>query len=444
MTEEIPIKIIEGENIKVELKESDGCKVVMEIYIHPKATQASYKKALKNINKEVSIPGYRKGKAPEAIIKKNYEKYLSQEWEELLLNTAFEETVALTKIFPLSRNAVKKAKIVESSYDKGAKAVFDFEKYPTIPEVNASEIEIHDVKSKIVSDEDVQKSVENVRKMFESLDTFDDRAVEEGDIIELQLEKLGDETEVLFSSRQFLLGDEDKTLEPWLKDLVMGMRVGECKEGENTLHESAGDEEKENFTAEKHKVTLKGAKGKKLPEVDDALAERVGLKTVDELLGRLRERLEQEAEFAVTTEKHKQVTDFLLANYDFDLPETFIASEKEASLKSRIRQLKAEKKTDEDLKSQEKELEEDAIKQSKEKLRLFFLLQNIAEKENLKVSNDEISDKVASSSAEFAMSGWSPQTKEDHERLRSHVSSMLLEEKVKDFLVNKAKLVAYE
>jgi trigger factor len=81
----------QNENMTVDLKRDPGCLIRLDISLSPLATQAAYQKALKTVNKEVSIPGFRKGKAPQTLILKNYSQHVDREWRELLLNTAFGE-----------------------------------------------------------------------------------------------------------------------------------------------------------------------------------------------------------------------------------------------------------------------------------------------------------------------------------------------------------------
>ena len=93
-----------NDNVQVIVSRSKGSRVKLEINVSPLATQAAYKQAIKAVGKEISRPGFRKGKAPDNYILQNYKGHVESEWNNILLNTSFQEALDLTKIYPFSKN----------------------------------------------------------------------------------------------------------------------------------------------------------------------------------------------------------------------------------------------------------------------------------------------------------------------------------------------------
>ena len=110
--------------------------------VTPQAAAHTYKQAVKSINKGVSLPGFRKGKAPEKLIAEHYPKQLSQEWADLVVHLAYKESIDLSGLHPLNAKSVKKPILNECSQEKGAQVQIEFERAPEIPDVDISLINI--------------------------------------------------------------------------------------------------------------------------------------------------------------------------------------------------------------------------------------------------------------------------------------------------------------
>lgn len=69
----------QNENISMTLTREPFCRVHLDVIVTPKAVKASHHQAMRNINKEVSVPGFRKGKAPESMVLKNFGSHVEKE-----------------------------------------------------------------------------------------------------------------------------------------------------------------------------------------------------------------------------------------------------------------------------------------------------------------------------------------------------------------------------
>lgn len=431
---------VSNESIQVEFEHRPGCQVMMLVKVNPEATNASRKKAIKAINKEVSIPGFRKGKAPEAIIVKNYGKHLKQEWHEVLLNTAFDESTRLLKVYPFTKSSVKKAKVEECSSDDGAKLHFEFESYPEIPQVDFEGLELTSVETKEVTEKDVEESVERIREMCKTVEEVKDCPVKEGDFIDIDVNvssALGEAVEdgEACTNKRFTVSESE--MEPWLYELVVGMNVGEVGEREKELD---GDEDSEK-EMRKYQVKVNQISHSVLPEANDELAEKVGSKDFEDMKEKLRERLINEAENEKKNQMGKQLDDILLEKYPFEIPKSLFEAERRVAVKDKISKLKSEKRDEEAILKEKEKIEEEASRDVTKKLCLLFLMQKISDEEGIQVSNEELNAKLSANAVQLAMGGWDKKTDKEKQQVYAYFSSLLMEEKVKDFLIKKAKFV---
>lgn len=131
---------LSNDTTSITLVKSPGCQVHIEATVTALATQAGYEKAFKNVKKEVSIPGFRKGKAPDNVVLQNFASQIDREWRTIVLRTAFNESLQLCKLKPFSDNSVKRAEVKKCSKEEGSLCVFDFESEPEVPDVDPSSL----------------------------------------------------------------------------------------------------------------------------------------------------------------------------------------------------------------------------------------------------------------------------------------------------------------
>jgi len=140
-----------NDNLHVKASREPGSRVKLQIDVSPLASQAAYKKAIKNVNKEVTMPGFRKGKAPDNYIVQNYKSHVDQEWKDVLVNIAFQEAIDLVKIYPFGKNSVQRPTIKEASPENGASIVIEYEAEPEVPEVKIDELTVKKIKEQPIT-----------------------------------------------------------------------------------------------------------------------------------------------------------------------------------------------------------------------------------------------------------------------------------------------------
>ena len=418
---------VKNENIEVELGCSKNCQVSMNVSVSAAATKSSWQDAMRSIKKQVSLPGFRKGKAPDALILKQFSKPLEQEWHESLLNHSFREACELSGRHCLHSSSLKNAKVKRCEKDSGADLFYEFESYPQIPQLSEEPLSLKQVERKDVEQNTIEDEVAYLAKSRVEWKEIKDRAAKAGDFVQCSLYAIGEEEKIVFEKKAMEL--EDGKIETWLKNLLEGIEAGTEKEGLDDKDQ-------------KHRVKAHALYEAKLPEIDDEFAKSFGAKDLDDLKEKVKARLNNQEDQRVKELMRVQVEEALVEKYHFDLPQSLLSAEKKSMKNARLAQLKKEGSKDKDLDAEEDKIDEEVQLEAEKKLRLIFLIRAFAEKEKIQVPQKDIEEKITEHQIYASMAKRPKMSDEEQRQLYSYFANQLTEEAVKDAIVGKAKVEA--
>jgi trigger factor len=313
--------------VKTESVEKNLLKLTFEVSSEEfeKAINAAYKKNVGKFN----INGYRKGKAPKAIIEKLYPGVFYEEAINAVLPAAYEAAVKES-----GADVVARPEIDVEDIKKGEPVVF-VALVTTKPEVKLGEykgVEIEKIDA-TVTDEDVEKDLAATQQKNARMIEVDDRAVENGDIVTLDFEGSvdgvpfdggkGENYELEIGSGTFIPGFEDQLVGAEIdKDVDVKVTFPEQYHAENLAGKDAV------FACK-----VKGIKVRELPELDDDFASEVStFDTLDEYKADVRAKLEKAAEDKAKAETENAVIEKVVANAEVDVPEAMIEAQVESSI----------------------------------------------------------------------------------------------------------------
>lgn len=427
---ELDVSTKSNENISVKVSKQPNSLVKFEISVVPQAVVAAYQKALKNINKEVSIPGFRKGKAPDNLIIERYQAQLQKEWVDIVLNTGFNEALQLTHIHPLRDGNLKRPVVQECSQEKGARFTIEFEARPNIPSIDPAELQLKKVEPKAITQEQKDQALNQVIYQFTTYDEVHDRPVQEGDYIDVDVEILENPPRRIVDNQRVRVAEKD--MPAWLRSKVIGLKEKESVEGETEPQEEA-DGQKKTYP---FKATVEAIWQGNLPAVDDELAKKVGLQTIDELHQKIQERLEKENQLQADEIKQQALELFLIEHYPIDLPTSMVEADKQARLKHYTEQLKRQHQENY-LRENRSRIETAMEESTKRSLQLYFLLRKIAADHQIDVTDEEMNQEL-NRQLSLIPSGRSQLDIYNKDQLREQIHSLALEHKIKEFLLSKA------
>lgn len=422
-----------SDHVKVIADQKPGCRVKLDIQVTPLGTAAAYKKAIKSVNKEVSLPGFRKGKAPDSMVIKNYSKYVDQEWQEVLVQTAFKEALELVKLYPLNEKSIQRPQIKKASQTDGAQIIIEYESNPEVPDVAPSDLRLKQIERKNISQKEIEDSCQQLRLHYSVWEEITDRPVEVNDYVEIDIEDA--ENPGRYICQNTLFEVKDGKMGDWMLNLIIGKNLFETVEG---LSERSPNLDLDaEFKPTKCKITIKKIKKPTIPELDEELAKKAGANSLEDLNMKIKKKLDTEADSEVREKLRKQLEKELLDLYPFEVPGSFVQREKKTRIDYSRRAMEKAGKNQEEIKHQLAKMETDLDQEISDSLRLFFLARKIADEKNITVTKDELL-------RELMLEMYSPSspfdTSLDPEEARTKVYISLLSRKVQDYLIDRATI----
>ena len=303
--------------VKNEQVEKNLVKLTFEVSAEDfaNAINSVYKKNAKKFN----IPGFRKGKAPKAIIEKLYGKgVFFEDAINACIPEAFEAAVKEADL-----DVVARPEIDVEEIKKGEPIVFTA-LVTTRPEVKLGDykgIEVEKI-DYTVTDEDVAKDIEAAQKKNARLITDDDKAVENGDIAVIVFEGFVDD--VAFDGgkgEDYELEIGSGTFIPGFEEQLVGAKVDDLVDVKVTFPEEYHAENLKGKDAI-FKVKVNEIKVRELPELDDDFASEVSdFETLEEYKADVRKKLEEAAENKAKIETENAVIAKVIENAEFEIPD---------------------------------------------------------------------------------------------------------------------------
>jgi trigger factor len=309
--------------VKNEQIEKNLVKLTFEVSAEEfaKAINKVYVKNAKKFN----IPGFRKGKAPKAVIEKYYtEAVFYDEAINMVLPEAYEAALKEADL-----DVVARPEIDVEDIKKGEPVVFTA-LVTTKPEVKLGEykgIEVEKI-DYTVTDEDVDKDIEATQKKNARLISVDDKAIENGDIAVIDFEGFVDD--VAFDGGK----GEDYDLEigsgtfiPGFEEQLVGAKAEDKVDVKVTFPEEYHAEALAGKEAV-FKVVVKDVKVREIPELDDDFASEVSeFETLAEYKADVRTKLEKAAEDKAKSETENRVVEKAIENAEFEIPNAMLEAQ---------------------------------------------------------------------------------------------------------------------
>jgi len=380
--------------MEIKANKINGANAEIEATISMDEVNANVEKIAKQLSKTANVQGFRKGKVPVAIIKKQYGQKLVEDAEAEALREVLSK--GLDEL-----NIANDALIGEptiSKFDKSDDKIEVAVKVAMRPEINLDDVEslVPDFKKPEVSDKEVDARIKEIAEGQAPLvDIKRNRKMREGDTAVIDFEGFidgvafeggkGEGFELLLGSGQFIPGFEDQ---------LIGVKRDEEVEINVTFPENYGSKDLAGKEA-MFKVKVNGVKVKEEVEVNDELAQKLLQKedaTVDELKAEVKKAIEQEKLAKLYNEELKpQLLEAMVNKLDFDLPEFVVEQEIDMAVNKKASEMSEDeikelRENPEKLKELRETFREDAEKSVK----ATFIIDALAQKLGIKVEEQEV------------------------------------------------------
>jgi trigger factor len=383
----------------------DKSNVKMSLTIPKEEVAAQYQELLKDYAKNAQIPGFRRGKAPQEVLVRKFGEALKGEALGKIIEKAVDEVFADQTLprderpLPYSQPRIDEAPEFDLDRDLTFSLVYDVLPPVKIGQWKGLEVEVPEV---AITDEDLARELEEVRERNAFvLDRDDDAQAQQGDVATISYCELGEGGEELPDSRRddfvFTLGQRTSIYQ--IDDDIAGMKKGETKEVTKTYADDAASGPLAGKTV-KLRITLTALKEKKLPDLDDDLAQDVDEKyqTLDDLKNSIRERLEKGLDLRMRDLKINKLLEKMIENTPVTLPESMVRVELDGRLRNLARRfgtdvegvlrMMAQTGTDPD------EIERNWRASAEKALHSRLIVETIIEEQHIEVSDADVEQEL--------------------------------------------------
>ena len=352
--------------------------------------EAETGRAVTKVQQRAKLPGFRPGKAPASIIRKQFAGDIRKQVLETLIPRYLEKQFEAENL-----KVVGQPDITEVHLEAGEPLRFkaEFEVVPAIElqDYKGLTVPYHDPE---LTDDDIHKRIEELRQQKAEFVNEDPRPVQDGDFAVLALESLSgvDGPAVKQDEMTLEVGGGD-TLEGFSENL-RGMSPGEEKEFDVRYPDDYGQPKLAGKTV-RFRAHVKGIRRKELPELNDDFAQDLGdYRTVDELREAVRKSLFAQRQFEAQREAKDKLVEKLVDLHDFPVPEAFVDRQIQNRVEQRVRALAEQGVDPKTLQLDWKKVKESQRDKALREVKASMLLSRISEREAIAAMRDEVDREV--------------------------------------------------
>ncbi len=432
--------------MNIEIQDVSVSRKTLVVTLDKSEVEAVHQSVVAEIAKVASLPGFRAGKVPVAVVAKRFAKEIEGEFKSKVVNKAYEDGLEQSKLEVFSVVDVKEG-LVQLGLSAAVTFTVDLRPEFKAPEYKGLQTEVAAVE---VTDADVDTAIEGMRAERADFKVVE-RASAKGDYVKLSYEgKIGEQAVAELVPDRAIFGKAPQTWEevegnegliPGLGQQIGGLSKGDKKDvtvafpADFHVSELAGKEAV-------YAVEVLEVREKVLPELDEAFLKGLQVDTVDALKQRTREHLKYRKEMDNRAAQRQQVTEKLAAGVEFEIPQSLIESETQGILRRFMEENMRRGVPQEAFEKNKEQLVADARAAAARNAKVQLILARIAAEEKISLADADVDRFLR---MEAMRSGQTPdklvkELSKDRERVRAMQQSLLLD-KALDFVVSQATVV---
>jgi len=392
---------------------------------------------LTEMQPRIHLKGFRPGKAPVSFLKKTYGKSLMGEIVNNAINESSEQVLKEKEIKPATTPRVDFVSQLDTVIAGKSDLEFTMkvDLMPDFSLANLSELKAE----RLVSEMTDEAIVEALKRIADSQKVYTDKGegaqAEMGEALTVDFEgKVDGEGFEGNKAENFDVTLGSKTFVPGFEDQLVGVKAGETRLVKVTFPKDYGVRKLAEKDAE-FEVKVHSVRSAEDVPIDDELAKKIGLETLDQLKERVGEQMKADYARASRTHLKRRILDALDSSHSFELPQGMVNQEFDAIWQQVEAELKREGTAPEDEGKTEDELKAEYRGISERRVRLGLVLAKIGEQNAIAVSQDEVNRALAARARQFP--GQERQVVEYYSNNPQAIAEIrvpLFEDKVIDFL----------
>jgi len=429
--------------VNVTVENLAPCKKLVRFEIDAQKVDETFKTVAKDYQRHAAMPGFRAGKAPEDMVLKKFEKEIADEVKRKLMSDSYFQALKDNKI-----TVVGYPDVEDIQFGRGQ--AFQFAAtIETAPEFQVPDYRGLPAKreSVIVTEEDMEGALNALRGQQAKFEKVD-RPVQEGDFVVVNYQGTTDGKPIseiaptargLTEQKNFWVEVKKDSFIPGFAEQLVGAKAGDKR----TVNvDFPADFVTPQLAGKKgvYEVELVEVKERVLPELNDAFAQSYGAENMEKLREGVRSDLQNELNLKQKRSIRAQVVGALLSRVSFELPESSVQQETRSVVYNIVNDYQKRGAPKEAIDQQKDEIYSVASQTAKERVKAGFLFQKIAEKEGMRVLEQEVNARIVTLAHSYQMTPQKLLKELEKNDGVAEVHRQLLQEKVIDFLQEHAKI----
>lgn len=430
-------------NVKIENISQTRKRLVVQVSAD-EVLQADVK-VLKDITSQAQIPGFRAGKAPEAMIRQRYGKLIADELKREVITESYEKALKEAK-----HDLCSVVDIEGDDITVGKKAVVTVtvDIYPEFKLPKYKELVVKLPKN-VIDDKEIEKTIDLIRGQRAQF-TPVERAAAAGDYVRLNYTgTLNGKAVAEIAPEQAIYGTQKNTWEEagnhdyGIKAVAEGL-IGMKKDDKKTVtHEFDKKFEVKELAGKKvqYEIEVLEVREKKMPELNEEFFKSVGVKDMEELKTQVKSSLEARAQEDQETAKRAQLSDQLVGAVKFPLPESLLRNEEQHIMQEIMQDNRRRGVSEETLQKNQKEILENAKDAAEKRVKLRLILREVAKAEKLEATEEDFQRWIMSEAMSRQMSPDKlvQEISKDREQMSNLAQALKLGKALK-FIIDAAKV----
>jgi trigger factor len=396
--------------MKTEVKEVSQTRKEIKIEIEAADVSAEFERVTQEYARAVTVPGFRKGHAPVGVVRTRYKKDIQGDVLKRLVPEAVEQAIEESGLQVIGQPDVH---LDNENLDKlGQESITLHAHVEVMPELNLGEYKGIEAarRTRPVTDEEIERVIENLREASASLQPVEDRAAEPGDTVTVDIQgrfvEPVEEEDLNASDVDVVIGGEGVLDE--FNEHLTGVQPDEVKTftvkypddfGPGGQADEGGERKGLAGKTLEYTTTVTAVRRKEVPALDDEWVKSLGeeeVETVEQLRARVRENLTTNAQHESEHRLRDEVLGQLIERHRFEVPETIVSYQANQILQSMIRDM-ISRGTDPRTQDINWEAMRDLVRErASDDVRGSMLLERVAEAENIEVTPEEIDAEIES------------------------------------------------
>ncbi len=426
-------------NLSIKIDTPSACERHITVTVPREDIERYYDKAYTDMMPTAAIPGFRAGRAPRRLVESRFRKDVVEQVKGSLLLDSMTQITEGGEFSAISEPNFDPKSITVPD-DGPMTFEFDIEVRPEfdLPKWEGLKVE-RPVREFAAAD--IDKRLERILARHGRLVPFDG-AAETGDYISCNLTFKNGAVELSNAKEEVIrlrpvLSFRDGKIEDFDKALK-GVKAGETREATAKI---SGDAPNQSLRNQEITAAFEVLEVKKLelPKLDDTLLEALGgFNNEGELRDAIKEDLARQLEYHQQQEARRQITGLLTASADWDLPPDLLRRQARRELERAVLELRRNGFTDQEIRAYENDLRQNSLTSTAKALKEHFILERIAEDQNIEAEADDYEDEVRMIATQSGESPRRVRARLEKGGLMDALRNQIIERKVIELVLSKA------